>query len=174
MEGLADSLQFLCDAVKESKEITKEIKREYSEIKKENEKLHVVTNTFLRAISELQNKVETLEQYSIKTRIDRNITPSTPNNLIQDIIHDGGKMPEMEVVNSNVNATHCIPSSKKDEVPANVEIHYRNIRKEWINKLRDYKKKNNSLYASEVNPALKKKKMKWAGKFVRFHVFALT
>lgn len=150
------SVQFLSDSVDKSNELTAKIREEYIEIKKENEVLFEENKRLKHSVTELKDRVRSLEQYTRKNNIEISGIPQTPKEDSLSVLKDVAAALGLDVPDGQVSAVHRVPTYKQGRTPSIiVQFQARMQRDVWIAAF----KKKRSLSASEVNPAFPKQQL---------------
>lgn len=153
---LTKSLNFLSDKVDTSNSLMEELKREFKLMKKENEELRSKNASLSRTVSELQDRVRQLDQYSRRNNVEISGIPVTPREDILSIVKDVGAAIGVKVEEHEVSAAHRVPSYRKDRPPSLVvQFNCRMARDTWITKFKENKE---SATADKVNASFPKHK----------------
>lgn len=148
MVELSKSVQFISDKLDASAVLMEEVKNQLSDIKKENNNLKLENVKLSGEVSELRERVRSLEQYSRKNNIEVSGIPSTAGENVLDVVKDLGRALQVEVKETDVSAAHRVPSYNRDRQPSLVVQFQSKITKDlWI---ANYRKKKN-LTAHDVN-----------------------
>lgn len=152
MGGMTTSMQFLSDKMDAANALMNDMKKEQASIRKENAELQA-NNQFLSGlVSDLQERMRNIEQYSRKNNIEVSGIPNTPKEDIKSIVKDLGAALGVEVQPSHIAAAHRIPSYIKDRIPAIViQFHDRDIKEALLTKFREARTKSHHLTADKIN-----------------------
>lgn len=152
MSGMTTSMQFLSDKMDAASALMNDMKKEQASIRKENAELKA-NNQFLSGlVSDLQERMRNIEQYSRKNNIEVSGIPSTPQEDVKSIVKDLGAAMGVEVQPSHIAAAHRIPSYIKDRIPAIViQFHDRDIKEALLTKFREARTKSHHLTADKIN-----------------------
>lgn len=145
-----NSLQFLSDQVDRSNKLIEGVKKEYTDVKKENSRILLENQQLKESVSDLKDRLRTLEQYSRRANLEISGVPETANENTLGLLQDIGKSIGQVVEAGDVTAAHRVPSfNKKRASSLVVQFLYRSQRDAWLS---SYKRKK-TLNASEVNHA---------------------
>jgi len=126
------------------------VKKDYAELRKQNEVLLSENRELNNAVTVLQDKVRTLEQYTRNTNIEISGIPVSPREDPLRILKDVAVVLGHELRDEQVMAAHRVPSYNKDRTPSLVcQFQTRVQRDAWLSSF----KKKKILNASEVNRA---------------------
>lgn len=145
---LRTSVQFMSDKVDSSNKLMLDIKQEISALRKENEELRIKNQNLTSDVLELKDRVRSLEQYSRRNNLEISGVPETPKEDTISLLKDIAISIGVELDETQINATHRIPSfNKRRPPPIIVQFHQKMIKDTWIKKFKETK----SLSAKQVN-----------------------
>ncbi|XP_054276480.1 uncharacterized protein LOC128995487 [Macrosteles quadrilineatus] len=149
---LKSSIQHLSDTVDDVSKQFADFKKEIGKLKKDNEELlqqNVVLNS---KVTDLQERLRTLEQYSRKTNVEISGIPKSPNEDVRAIVGDIGRALGLEVQPSQIAAAHRIPSFNKTRTPSLVvQFTERATKETFISKYKESRASGVNLTANRVN-----------------------
>lgn len=149
VNSLSSSLQFISDKMDSSNKLMEQLNSQFKQLKKENEEMkskYLAVNT---KVSELQDRLRNLEQYTRVNNIEVNGLPVTKEECVKDLVRDLGAAIGVEVQANDVSTAHRVPSFNRDRDQALIiQFTSRARREEWISK---YRAKKPALTAQQVN-----------------------
>lgn len=148
---MTKSMQFLSDKVDASNVLMNDIKEELACIKKENAQLRLKNETLNLAVSDLQERMRNIEQYSRRNNIKVSGIPISPQEDVKLIVKDLGAALGVEVQPSDIAAAHRVPSYTKDRLPAVVtQFHSRDLKEALLVKFREARTKSSHITVYQV------------------------
>ncbi|XP_039287363.1 uncharacterized protein LOC120352021 [Nilaparvata lugens] len=154
---LTKSVVFLSASVDASNTLMAELKNSIETLKAENTILRETSNTLSNQVTDLQERVRSLEQYTRRSNIEISGVPATPKEEVIKLVMDVGAAIDVAVEESHINAAHRVAGFRNDRAPSLiVQFTHRAIRDQWIKKYRENKE---SITAYNINPAFKRSKV---------------
>jgi len=153
---LRASVQHLSDNVDTNNNLLKQTQEEIKVVRRENTELKKNLAAVTATMSDLQERVRVLEQYTRRNNVEIAGIPVTPREDVVAIVKDVAEVLGVAVQDDQISAAHRVPSFNKDRTPSLVvQFHNRALRDSLVQHFRDKK----VLTASEVNPALPSSKI---------------
>jgi cell division protein FtsB len=144
----AKSLQYMSDNLDANNKLISEVKEEFAILKKENEELRMKNTRLEQSVTDLQERIRMIEQYTRKNNIEISGIPETAREDVLKIVKDVGASISVEVREGEITAAHRVPSYRKDRTPSLVvQFQNKTIKDTWLEKFKAKK----GLTAKEVN-----------------------
>jgi uncharacterized protein YoxC len=147
---LTQSVQFMSDKIDESNKLMASLRGDILSLKKEVETIRSKQNSMATVVSDLKEKVRSLEQYTRRLNVEISGVPVSPKEDIVRLVKDVGKAMGVEVLDNHIAAAHRVPSYNKERIPSVVvQLQNKQLKDTWITNFRQKK----TMTAKEVNAA---------------------